>query len=136
MKRRMMYHYIIFICYYYPLPFPSYLFSYVVQVVSSSMRSHPLDFFVFLASVLAFIAETTGNGQSLNLLNGLAFVQKNQNGKILLLFCCIFTVLLCLEKQSLLMTSLKHTLWLILFSRTFDVVHTYWKLVKRVANCA
>ena len=33
-----------------PSSLPSYLFSYVVQVVSSSMRSHPLDFFVFLAS--------------------------------------------------------------------------------------
>ena len=79
-----------------PSSLPSYLFSYVVQVVSSSMRSYPLDFFVFLASVLAFIAETTGNGQSLNLLNGLAFVQKNQNGKILLLFCCILVLVYAL----------------------------------------
>ena len=122
MKRRMMYHYIIFICYYYPLPFPSYLFSYVVQVVSSSMRSHPLDFFVFLASVLAFIAETTGNGQSLNLLNGLAFVQKNQNGKILLLFCCILCVIVLVRRAKSVDDLIEKTLFLHLLS--LSTLHT------------
>ena len=118
----MMYHYIIFICYYYPLPFPSYLFSYVVQVVSSSMRSHPLDFFVFLASVLAFIAETTGNGQSLNLLNGLAFVQKNQNGKILLLFCCILCVIVLVRRAKSVDDLIEKTLFLHLLS--LSTLHT------------
>ena len=122
MKRRMMYHYIIFICYYYPLPFPSYLFSYVVQVVSSSMRSHPLDFFCLLASVLAFIAETTGNGQSLNLLNGLAFVQKNQNGKILLLFCCILCVIVLVRRAKSVDDLIEKTLFLHLLS--LSTLHT------------
>ena len=129
MKRRMMYHYIIFICYYYPLPFPSYLFSYVVQVVSSSMRSHPLDFFVFLASVLAFIAETTGNGQSLNLLNGLAFVQKNQNGKILLLFCCILCVIVLVRRAKSVDDLIEKTLFLHLLSLLYILTHLYYNIL-------
>ena len=129
MKQRMMYHYIIFICYYYPLPFPSYLFSYVVQVVSSSMRSHPLDFFVFLASVLAFIAETTGNGQSLNLLNGLAFVQKNQNGKILLLFCCILCVIVLVRRAKSVDDLIEKTLFLHLLSLLYILTHLYYNIL-------
>ena len=129
MKRRMMYHYIIFICYYYPLPFPSYLFSYVVQVVSSSMRSHPLDFFVFLASILAFIAETTGNGQSLNLLNGLAFVQKNQNGKILLLFCCILCVIVLVRRAKSVDDLIEKTLFLHLLSLLYILTHLYYNIL-------
>ena len=46
-------------------------------------RSHPSNFFVFF--VCSFYSRNTGNGQSLNLLNGLAFVQRTKMGRF---FCC------------------------------------------------
>ena len=124
-----MYHYIIFICYYYPLPFPSYLFSYVVQVVSSPQCVRIPWIFLSFQLVLAFIAETTGNGQSLNLLNGLAFVQKNQNGKILLLFCCILCVIVLVRRAKSVDDLIEKTLFLHLLSLLYILTHLYYNIL-------
>ena len=74
-------------------------------------------------------SETTGNGQSLNLLNGLAFVQKNQNGKILLLFCCILCVIVLVRRAKSVDDLIEKTLFLHLLSLLYILTHLYYNIL-------